>query len=107
MPQLYCEVSTCAHFNDNYCCKEKIQVDGKQAREEEATSCKSFYPVTEGFENSVQCEHSNPQQQIGVHCLAEKCVYNTDQICTADKIDIGGDDAQTHEDTQCSTFRCK
>ncbi|SDN30168.1 DUF1540 domain-containing protein [Acetanaerobacterium elongatum] len=105
MPQLFCEVSTCAHYNDNYCCKEKIQVDGRQADAQDSTSCKSFYPKAEGFTNSVEAQHSVPQQQVGVSCMAEKCVYNTQHICTADKIEITGEDAESHEDTLCSTFR--
>lgn len=107
MPQLMCQVSSCAHYNSGYCCKQEILVDGSNARQKEQTCCESFYPLAESFQNSIECENSDPQQHVQVQCYAEKCYYNRDMTCAAEHIDIGIHSADTRDETQCTTFKTK
>ena len=107
MPELNCGVSTCTHYNSGYCCKEAILVEGREAKKPAYTNCESYYPESEGCENSIDCENEEPQQVIEVACKAENCVYNGNLECTASHIEIGGSKADSTDETECSTFRCK
>lgn len=107
MPQLMCEVMSCAHYNSGYCCKQEILVDGVKAKQKDQTSCESYYPMQDSFKASVECEHSDPQRDVEVQCQAEKCYYNHNLMCAADQIKIGGENADTRDETLCATFRVK
>ncbi len=107
MPQLICQVISCAHYNSGYCCKQEILVEGSKARQKQQTSCESFYPMASSYENSVECENSDTKHEVAVQCHAEKCYYNNDLICAADHINIGSQHADTRDETLCTTFKAK
>ncbi len=107
MTQLNCQVTVCAHYNSGYCCKQEILIDGENARQKEQTSCESYYPMTASYQDSIECESSDPKQSIQVQCNAQKCYYNQDLICSADHINIGGQHADTRDETLCTTFKTK
>ncbi|MFA9381468.1 MAG: DUF1540 domain-containing protein [Acetanaerobacterium sp.] len=107
MPELICQVLTCAHYNSGCCCKQEIHVDGKNAREQGETCCESYYPMTNSYQNAIECDNSDPKREVGVHCHAQQCYYNQEMLCTADHIDIGGQQADNSTETLCSTFKMK
>ena len=39
-----------------------------------------------------------------IDCSVYDCTYNSDGLCAADEIRVGGDTAQTSDDTECDTF---
>lgn len=103
MTKLNCSVKNCANNNDNYCCISSIYVGGKQAEQPEYTDCESFVEKDNGFTNLTV----DPNPNVEVGCAAEKCMYNSSHICTADHINVAGEHAHDAEATLCSTFEEK
>ncbi len=48
-------------------------------------------------EKNCGCTHD-------IDCAATKCVYNTENKCTASRIHVGTHDACTSSETCCDTF---
>lgn len=104
MVSLKCNVATCLHNEDNYCCKQAIQVDGEHAKNVQGTCCGSF---DNRGEESYRNVYENPNASLQVGCEAVNCVYNQSKICKASKIDITGSSANTSTQTACATFQAK
>ena len=104
MVSLKCNVATCLHNEDNYCCKQAIQVDGEDAKTVQETSCGSFDKRGEEAYRNV---YENPNQSLQVGCEAVNCIYNQQRVCRAPKIDITGSSANTSMQTACATFQTK
>ena len=103
MTQLDCSVRNCKYNEDNCCCKENIQVDGSSARQSNETCCGSF--VEKGT-TSVSNSTLEPKKPTNVDCKAEKCHYNENCKCHANRIDIQGSNACCCGETECATFCC-
>lgn len=104
MTTLKCSVQNCVHNSDQCCCKSAIIVDGSHAESKDNTCCGSFDEKRgENFKNSYE----SPNTSLRVECEAINCVYNTNRLCSADKIDISGMKASSAEATECSTFRMR
>lgn len=104
MTKLGCSVSSCIHYSDNLCCKQKIIVDGTSAKNSQDTCCGSFNENKDGtFKNIFK----TPENRLEVDCEAVQCVYNDSRHCNADRIDISGDGAKRPEHTECATFKAR
>ena len=42
MPKLNCSVETCIYNQDDYCIRNRIHIQGKQAKKDRETQCGSF-----------------------------------------------------------------
>lgn len=102
MTSLGCNVSTCGYNEDHCCCRTEIEVMGEKADDKGCTCCGSF-------DSSCDCKNavSDPKDSLYVHCEASNCVYNDNLVCSADRIDIQGSNADNSEQTLCASFVCK
>lgn len=103
MTRLDCSVHNCANNNDNYCCISSIYVGGRNAKKKSNTDCESFIKKNNGFTNCTV----NPNPNVEISCEANNCIYNSNNICTAESITVTGKCANCTEDTICSSFCCK
>ena len=101
MPSLKCDVTTCLHNADKYCCKNVILVEGSDAKKPENTCCSSF---DEAKENRYKNEFESKNLALSVDCEEVNCRYNQDKKCKAKHIIISGGKAKEMEQTLCATF---
>lgn len=101
MPELKCNVHTCAH-NKNYLCDlDNIEVAGSNATVSKETSCASFVEKKgDSHSNSM----NEPSSFSDVKCQAVQCQYNEECKCHAGKISVGGNDACRSDETECASF---
>ncbi|WP_077610596.1 DUF1540 domain-containing protein [Clostridium sp. Marseille-P2415] len=102
MTKLDCNVTSCLHNSDNYCCKAAIIVEGPQAKDSYETCCGSF---DENKDGSFHNLFKTPENRLEVDCEAVNCVYNEERHCSAEHIGIAGDGAREAEHTECATFK--
>lgn len=103
MTKLDCTVSSCLYNQERCCCKDNIEVDGRDARHSRETCCSSFRERNEGVLSAVEI----PTKNTEVVCRACDCTFNEDCRCHAKHIGIAGGAACECKDTECATFRCK
>lgn len=103
MTVLECSVSTCVHNEDKKCCKNAIMVEGHDAVSKDATRCDSFDKRNEGVAN----EFRTPDPKVEIQCRAVNCVYNDNKICKATVVGVVGHTADSSEQTECATFKCR
>ncbi len=104
MPDLDCSAENCTYNDSHLCCKGVIKVEGHQANDTEDTCCRSFDERREGsYRNSI----GEPSRYISIECEAEKCIYNEDNVCTADTIGIAGYNASESDQTECASFQLR
>lgn len=104
MTALGCDVASCIHNADHYCCKGAILVEGNDAKEADDTFCASFVEKTE---DSFRNTYDTPDYFSEIECEAVNCIHNEDCECQADRVGIcGGKHCGCNEDTACSSFRC-
>lgn len=102
MAKLECSAESCAHNNDEYCCRGEIEVKGAEAVSMCDTCCGSYLKRNaEGARNATVY----PNETININCEAVRCIYNSDYKCTAKSVGIAGYGAQDKEETECATFR--
>ena len=83
---------------------ESIRIEGEDAETYNETLCDSYTDRTEhGFVNCTpsECACNN----CAVECDAHECKYNEHSACTADRIDVGGENACCSSETECRPFR--
>lgn len=103
MTRLDCSVMNCMYNEDYSCCRNHIEVEGKDAKEKDGTCCASFREKSGNMQNSVQI----PNAELDVNCEATNCKYNHQCKCYADQIGVDGNNACKCHDTMCGTFTCK
>lgn len=106
MTILNCSASNCIYYKDHLCSKGTIEVSGTEAHRADETCCESFREKGTGSVTNSAQEHCGCEK-IKIDCKAKECTYNEHCRCTAASIDISGHNANTCQDTQCSTFACK
>ena len=107
MPILNCEVDTCYYNKSRRCCRDEIQVEGKDAMSRNATACGSFRDSkTDKYSSSTSCHcEDGPETTLGVDCEAVKCIFNEEGRCSAEHIGIEGSGAEYYTETECGSFR--
>lgn len=100
MPSLTCSAQFCTHNKNNCCCISNIHVIGKKSDEPQDTACGNFVQSM----GAVQLNESSCHT-LSIDCDAQKCVYNKQKVCFAERVDIGGVQAHETGKTECSTFR--
>lgn len=103
MTHLNCCVGACAYNKNECCCLNSIKVGGDQAESSANTCCDSFAEKSSSFTNDAMV----PETHLDVTCKAEKCIYNTNGLCSSDHINISGISASANGDTLCATFQCE
>ena len=103
MTNLSCNACSCVHNDDNCCCLNGIDVKGSNACECSETCCGS-YSYKDGSAKNIT---ASPKLNLQIMCAAHNCVYNNNDACQADHVDISGITAVNADDTVCSTFKSK
>lgn len=103
MAVLECNVVTCAHNEDDKCCKNTIKVMGSEAKRSDCTCCGSYDKRGCGCSNSCDC----PDPMSEIACEALNCIYNDSSICKATHVGVVGHSADGMDETECATFRCR
>ncbi len=100
--KLNCQVQSCRYNRDNLCALHAIRVDGPAARVGGQTCCDSFSPQVPGAPENVA--GVTPSPEAAIRCAAQRCAYNRDHRCVAQRVYVGGD-TSTKSGTECLTFR--
>ena len=103
MPLLSCTARTCVYNKDEYCSKGDILVEGRSATAADETSCSSFKERSRDTVSDAAC-YDCGCRTIDVDCKAQKCTFNREEKCHADKITITGSAATRSADTKCGSF---
>ncbi|HCH83674.1 MAG TPA: DUF1540 domain-containing protein [Eubacterium sp.] len=103
MTNLSCNATTCSHNSDKCCCLSGIDIKGEDACSCDETCCTSF----EHKENTSSNSCGSPKLNLSIKCAAHNCIYNEDNACHADHVDISGITAVNSDDTVCATFTTK
>ena len=106
MPKLKCKVENCAYNYDWLCKKSFIDVDGVDSKSKIQTSCMSFRNADE-IDSNVEFGtiEGSPAINTEIYCDAVSCVYEKNQKCYADKVEIVSDSNNKNKrSTHCQTF---
>ena len=101
MPKLSCTVTKCGHNEDKLCSLNSIEVAGGEKKDN--TCCINFtheHYVSNSSHSATPITHT--------FCQAKDCIYNNDNICMAESIEIkscGAGEDCTCKDTKCNTFK--
>jgi hypothetical protein len=114
---LSCSATNCVNNMSGLCSASTINVFGSNAHSSESTQCETF--AEKGLKNSLSNVLNNniigEFQQVfnsesimmspSIRCSATSCVYNENNLCSADNIMVSGVGAITSVRTQCETFK--
>lgn len=104
MSDLKCNVTNCINNEHSLCSRPIIKVDGDNAQESCDTFCHSFNHRIDSMQNSISGMPA-AQESTDIKCTATECTYNTDNYCTADKVEVRGNGACRCGETECATFK--
>lgn len=105
MAQIYCNVKNCEHNNDGGCVLDSLKVEGTYATTPDSTMCESFSHAQKGFSfTNSKNDSFFPKDNTHIECYAYECIYNENNICTSNTVEISGRYAKTDEETNCETF---
>ena len=106
MPKLKCKVENCAYNYDWLCKKSFIDVDGVDSKTKVQTACMSFISNKDKKHNvEFAAFEKDPSINTEIYCDAVNCVYEKNQKCYADKVEIVSDSNNlNNRSTHCQTF---
>ena len=117
MPKLKCSVEQCAFNQNSLCRKSNIDIDGPLSKTKKETSCKNYiYKDVDTLNYEFAKFDETPSAHTEVFCDAVNCVFEKDQKCYADKIEIKNvtnqqkpkyKEANNKQITHCQTFESK
>lgn len=106
MAKINCDVTNCSHNKSNTCFANRINVSGGNADKECETCCATF------LDKALYSTLTNNTNDYGKDCSAivcdvKTCYYNENKLCTADSINVFGENVNLYEETNCGTFKKK
>ncbi len=106
MPKLKCKAENCSYNYDWLCKKSFIDVDGINSKTKSQTACMSYRNAED---NSKDVEFAVfegvPSINTEIYCDAVNCVYEKNQKCYADRVEIISDNKDKNKrSTHCQTF---
>ncbi len=105
MPNIGCDVVKCVFNTHGGCSREYIEVDENcEAHEACETYCDSFSDKISEMKNCA-CTNGCPCSDTEIECDVTNCVYNENEYCTAEKIQVGTAHAKSTTETECDTFK--
>ena len=104
MSKINCSVSNCSHNDENICFANIVSVGGKSAKEDCETCCASFLDakIYSDLTNNV---NESGKECSAITCNVGTCSYNSNDLCSANSIDVSGDNVNLYLETNCSTFK--
>lgn len=114
---LSCNALNCVHNTSGLCAANKINIDGMNASASSETSCETFAEkgIKNAFTNMANMNVPGEVMQLfnknsismspEIGCEATSCIYNMDNVCSAENVQIIGSSANTSDCTKCETFK--
>lgn len=107
MPNIGCDVVKCVFNTQGGCSRDYIEVEEScEANEACETYCDSFSDNMSEMKN-CSCTNGCPCSDAEIECEVTNCVYNENEYCTAEKIQVGTAHAKSNTETECDTFQRK
>ena len=104
MPKIKCFVKKCTYNNDQKCTRKNIDVESTDSVVKDETYCESFVPLSEMTMNYEFASFDGKKtDNVDVYCNAINCVYEKNQRCYADHIQIRNSNIKFKYDTEFST----
>lgn len=102
MSRVRCSVESCSYNQNGGCHVNQINIGGKSAQNEKATCCGTFINKAV-YSNLAEYTSMRGEAEI-IKCVAESCKYNSTGECSLDEIQVGGESAVYHTQTDCLSF---
>ncbi|WML36151.1 DUF1540 domain-containing protein [Clostridium sp. OS1-26] len=115
--KLRCSAERCANNVNKFCVAASIHVNGSSAHSSSETDCDTFlgksdiYSTSHFTNRNLSGEFAqlfsgeSVEMSPDIACEAENCIYNVNRLCSADFVQIHGEEAHSSEHTQCETFK--
>lgn len=103
MPKIKCDVKNCTYNYETKCTRKNIDVESMQALVKDETYCESFVPksnMTMNYEFASFDGKTKPSTDV--YCNVVNCVYEKNQKCCADHINIQNSNIKCKYDTEFS-----
>lgn len=104
-----CTATQCKYNDSNYCTSHKINVKGNDATESTETLCDTFTSKSNVLTNALSSIDCSGETKI--NCIAKNCVYNENEECTLNNINVNctcdSCNCNTAHETCCSSFKMK
>ena len=106
MPKLKCKADNCAYNYDWLCKKSFIDVDGVESKTKTQTACMSYRIISDTKKDvEFASFDGKPSINTEIYCDAVNCVYEKNQKCYADRVEILADNNDLNKrSTHCQTF---
>ena len=106
MPKLKCKADNCAYNYDWLCKKSFIDVDGVESKTKTQTACMSYCNISDTKRDvEFASFDGKPSINTEIYCDAVNCVYEKNQKCYADRVEILADNNDLNKrSTHCQTF---
>ena len=106
MPKLKCKADNCAYNYDWLCKKSFIDVDGVESKTKTQTACMSYRNISDTKKDvEFASFDGKPSINTEIYCDAVNCVYEKNQKCYADRVEILADNNDLNKrSTHCQTF---
>ena len=103
MAKINCNVTNCAHNNSSVCYSNIVNIKGGKATDSCSTCCGNF--LDERDYSTLTNNTNGPGPCDALVCSVQTCVYNKNQACSAESINVNGNDVAVYTEANCSTFK--
>lgn len=102
MDKINCTVSNCSHNNSGTCYANTINISGGESSSSCNTCCSSF--LNESTYGNLTNNTNGGGCCSILTCSVEGCIYNENNQCKLDSINVSGNNAEVYGNTECSSF---
>lgn len=103
--QINCSVENCSHNKSGTCYSNRVNMDGSGTGTDSCTCCSSFLDKR-NYSNLTNNTNSSGSCDCLV-CGVTRCQYNDNKLCTADSINVSGNNVNIYMETNCDTFEAR
>ncbi|MBQ3422273.1 MAG: DUF1540 domain-containing protein, partial [Romboutsia sp.] len=94
MNKINCSAENCSHNSQGICYANRINVGGQGTTDASETCCGSFLDRKHYSTLTNNTNDDGPCDSI--ICTAENCTYNNNKLCTANNIQVCGDNVKLY-----------
>lgn len=103
MQKIKCDVTNCSHNNSGVCYADRVNIGGDGASSGETTCCGSFLDERL-YSKLTNCAGCSKKDNVSLVCKAEECIYNKNQLCSLEEIQVSGGQVNIYSETYCASF---
>jgi len=103
MSKINCGVTNCSHNDEFTCFANVINVGGKSAKKDSDTCCASFLDA-KTYSDLTNNVNEKGSACDAITCNVGTCTHNSNNLCTADSINVSGENVNLYSETDCLTF---